>query len=40
VVLVPPPLRTGEIEEHREIAWERMAAEQRCTALPLPDYGA
>jgi len=22
----PPPRRTGEIEEHREITWERIAA--------------
>ena len=27
MVLIPPPRRTGEIEEHREITWERIAAE-------------
>jgi len=27
MVLVPPPRRTGEGEEHREITWERIAAE-------------
>jgi Lipocalin-like domain len=27
MVLVPPPRRTGEGEEHREISWERIAAE-------------
>jgi hypothetical protein len=27
MVLTPPPRRTGEIEEHREIMWERIAAE-------------
>jgi hypothetical protein len=26
MVLIPPPRRTGEIEEHREITWERIAA--------------
>jgi hypothetical protein len=25
--LTRPPRRTGEIEEHREITWERIAAE-------------
>jgi hypothetical protein len=27
MVLIPPPGRTGETEEHREITWERIAAE-------------
>ena len=27
LVLIPPPLRIGESEEHREIIWERIAAE-------------
>lgn len=27
MILTPPPRRTGDIEEHREIAWERIAAE-------------
>ena len=27
MVLIPPPRRTGESEEHREITWERIAAE-------------
>jgi hypothetical protein len=27
MVLIPPPRRTGETEEHREITWERIAAE-------------
>ena len=27
MVLVPPPRQTGEGEEHREITWERIAAE-------------
>ena len=27
MVLIPPRRRTGETEEHREIAWERIAAE-------------
>jgi hypothetical protein len=27
MVLVLPPRRTGEIEEYREITWERIAAE-------------
>jgi hypothetical protein len=27
MVLIPPPRRTGEIEEHREITWERIAGE-------------
>ena len=27
MVLIPPPRRIGEVEEHREIAWERLAAE-------------
>jgi hypothetical protein len=27
IVLIPPPRRTGESEEHREITWERIAAE-------------
>jgi hypothetical protein len=27
MVLIPPPRRTGEIEEHRGIMWERIAAE-------------
>lgn len=27
MVLVPPSRRTGETEEHREITWERIAAE-------------
>ena len=27
MVLIPPPRRIGEIEEHREITWERIAAE-------------
>jgi hypothetical protein len=27
MVLVPPPRQTGEVEEHREITWERIAAE-------------
>jgi hypothetical protein len=26
-LLIPPPRRTGEIEEYREINWERIAAE-------------
>src|ERR1700751_3494600 len=25
MVLIPPPRRTAEIEEHREITWERIA---------------
>jgi hypothetical protein len=25
MLLIPPPRRTGEIEEHREITWERIA---------------
>jgi hypothetical protein len=27
MVLIPPPRRTDESEEHREITWERIAAE-------------
>jgi hypothetical protein len=27
MILIPPPRRAGEIEEHREITWERIAAE-------------
>ena len=27
MVLIPPPRRTGESEEHREITWERIAVE-------------
>jgi hypothetical protein len=27
MVLVPPPRQTGEVEEHREITWERIATE-------------
>ena len=27
MVLIPPPRRTGEIEEHRKITWERITAE-------------
>jgi len=27
LVLIPPPLRIGESEDHREIIWERIAAE-------------
>jgi len=27
MVLIPPPRRAGESEEHREITWERIAAE-------------
>ena len=27
MLLIPPPRRTGEIEEHREITWERIAGE-------------
>ena len=27
MILIPPPRRIGEDEEHREIAWERIAAE-------------
>ena len=27
MVLIPPPRRTGEVEEHREITWERIAPE-------------
>jgi hypothetical protein len=27
MVLIPPPRLTGESEEHREITWERIAAE-------------
>ena len=27
MVLIPPPRRIGESEEHREITWERIAAE-------------
>jgi hypothetical protein len=27
MVLIPPPRRIGESEEHREIIWERIAAE-------------
>src|SRR5215831_4079897 len=27
MVLIPPPRRAGEVEEHREITWERIAAE-------------
>jgi hypothetical protein len=27
MVLIPPPRRVGEGEEHREITWERIAAE-------------
>jgi hypothetical protein len=27
MVLIPPPRRTGESEEHREITWDRIAAE-------------
>ena len=27
MILIPPPRRIGENEEHREIAWERIAAE-------------
>jgi len=27
VVLLPPPRRVGEREEHRELTWERIAAE-------------
>ena len=27
MILIPPPRRIGENEEHREIAWERIATE-------------
>jgi hypothetical protein len=27
MVLIPPPRWTGEIEEHREITWERIAGD-------------
>jgi hypothetical protein len=27
MVLIPPPRRASESEEHREITWERIAAE-------------
>ena len=27
MILIPPPRRSGEIEEQREITWERIAAE-------------
>jgi hypothetical protein len=27
MVLIPPPRRIGETEEHREITWERIAVE-------------
>jgi hypothetical protein len=27
MILVPPPRRTGDREEYREIVWERLAAE-------------
>jgi hypothetical protein len=27
MVLIPPPRRTGENQEHREITWKRIAAE-------------
>jgi hypothetical protein len=27
MILIPPPRPTGGIEEHREITWERIAAE-------------
>ena len=27
MLLIPPPRRIGESEEHREITWERIAAE-------------
>ena len=27
MILIPPPRRIGENEEHREITWERIAAE-------------
>ena len=27
MVLIPPPRRAGGVEEHREITWERIAAE-------------
>jgi len=27
MIVIPPPRRTGEGEEHREIIWERIAAE-------------
>jgi len=27
MVLIPAPRRTGKIEEHREITWERIAGE-------------
>ena len=27
MVLIPPPRKIGEIEEHREITWERIATE-------------
>jgi hypothetical protein len=27
MILIPPPRWTGESEEHREITWERIAAE-------------
>lgn len=27
MILTPPPRRTGDSEEYREIAWERIAAE-------------
>jgi len=27
MILLPPPRRVGEAEEHREITWERIAAE-------------
>ena len=28
MVLIPPPRRSGGIEDHREITWERIAGEQ------------
>jgi hypothetical protein len=27
LILIPPPRRAGESDEHREITWERIAAE-------------
>src|SRR5262249_18723716 len=47
MVLIPSPRRAGEVEEHREITWERIAGRvvlrmcrgRRCTLTPEWLYG-
>jgi hypothetical protein len=37
MVLIPPPRQTGQGEEHREITWERIAAEWSYGFVTLLD---